>query len=359
MPRKTKMQTEGRNGGKEKSGGQGHDIIVIGASVGGVEALIRLVGELPIDLPAAVFIVLHIPSHPPSLLPGILSKSGPLPASHAIHGEVIKQGRIYVAPSDSHMMLQEGFLRVVRGPRENGHRPAVDPLFRTAAHTYGARVIGVVLTGALDCGTSGLLMIKSLGGLAVVQDPQEAFCADMPQSAIDHVKVDHVLPVSGIGPLLNRLAREPVKNNGVDAMAGKKKKKEEWGAESQLSPISCPECSGSLIEEEDNDLLRFRCHVGHAYTAQAMISEQAEALEAALWTAVRTLEESEMFARRMASRSDPKVAPRFSEKADALRQHAEVIRSLLLNGETITLPDAVSGKTAARRRLTAAHSRMR
>src|SRR5581483_7752936 len=155
-----------QNGKKEsKAARQGHDIIVIGASAGGVEALIALARQFPSDFPASVFIVLHIAPYPPSMLPDILNKAGVLPASHAVHGEPIERGHIYVAPSDSHMMLQAGSLRVVRGPKENGHRPAVDPLFRTAARFYHSRVIGVILTGALDCGTAGLMAIKSFGGL--------------------------------------------------------------------------------------------------------------------------------------------------------------------------------------------------
>jgi len=205
-----------QNGKKEsKAARQGHDIIVIGASAGGVEALIALARQFPSDFPASVFIVLHIAPYPPSMLPDILNKAGVLPASHAVHGEPIERGHIYVAPSDSHMMLQAGSLRVVRGPKENGHRPAVDPLFRTAARFYHSRVIGVILTGALDCGTAGLMAVNSFGGLAVVQDPKEALCSEMPQSAIDHVKVDHVVPISGRAALLERFAGEPAKENRV------------------------------------------------------------------------------------------------------------------------------------------------
>ncbi len=186
----------------------GHDVIVVGASAGGVEALRGLVGSLPIDLPAAVFLVLHIPAQSPSLLPEILSRSGPLRALHPTNGEVIQHGLIYVAPPDHHLLLEDGFVRVVRGPRENRHRPAIDPLFRSAARAYGSRVVGVILTGSLDDGTAGLLAIKRRGGVAIVQDPDDALYSSMPRSALAHVDVDHVLVLSEIGPVLARLTRE-------------------------------------------------------------------------------------------------------------------------------------------------------
>ncbi|HZR47130.1 MAG TPA: chemotaxis protein CheB, partial [Candidatus Manganitrophaceae bacterium] len=239
MLEKKKKQT----GKKEsKAARQGHDIIVIGASAGGVEALVDLAGQFPPDLPASVFIVLHVAPYPPSTLPDILSKAGPLPASHAIHGEPIERGHIYVAPSDSHMTLQEGSLRVVRGPKENGHRPAVDPLFRTAARRYRSRVIGVVLSGALDCGTAGLMVIKSFGGLAVVQDPKDALYSDMPRSAIDHVKVDHVVPISGMGALLARLAGEEARENGAEGAPkmNRRRENEEGKENNKISSITCP-----------------------------------------------------------------------------------------------------------------------
>ena len=188
----------------------GHDIIVVGASAGGVEALGELVSLLPADLPAAVFIVLHIPAYGTSVLPGILSRRGPLPAVHPADGEAIRQGRIYVAPPDHHLLLEkDGTVRLTRGPHENGHRPAVDTLFRSAARAYGPRVIGVVLTGTLDDGTAGLQVVKRRGGLAVVQDPEEALFASMPRAAIEAVAVDHVAALAEIGSTLARLAHLP------------------------------------------------------------------------------------------------------------------------------------------------------
>ncbi len=177
-----------------------HDIVVLGASAGGVEALVQLAHKLPADLPATIFIVLHIPPQSPSMLPTILSRSGRLPAQHPTDGENFKHSQMYIAPPDYHMLLEEGHIRIVRGPKVNRHRPAIDPLFCSAANIYGPRVIGIVLTGALDDGTIGLSAIKQRGGIAIVQDPDEARYASMPQSALEHVKIDYTLPLVEIAP---------------------------------------------------------------------------------------------------------------------------------------------------------------
>jgi len=191
----------------------GHDIIVIGASAGGVEALVTLVGGLPADLPASIFVVLHIPPEGPSMLPTILGRSGPLVATHPVDGTAIEQRHIYVAPPDHHMLLEQGRIRVIRGPRENRHRPAIDPLFRSAGVAYGPRVVGVILTGSLDDGTAGLEAIKQRGGVAVVQNYTEALFSSMPHSAVEHVKVDYVLSLSAIAEKLRELAHEVVKES--------------------------------------------------------------------------------------------------------------------------------------------------
>jgi two-component system, chemotaxis family, protein-glutamate methylesterase/glutaminase len=188
----------------------GHDIIVVGASAGGVEALRVLVGKLPRDLPAAVLVVLHVSPEHKSILPRILTGAGPLPAEHAKDGELLEPGRIYVAPPDRHMVVDDGVVRLTRSPPERGHRPAVDSLFHSAARFHGARVVGVVLSGALDDGTAGLVAVKKRGGVTVVQDPEEALCADMPRSALEHLEVDYCLPTAQIAALIDKLAHQKV-----------------------------------------------------------------------------------------------------------------------------------------------------
>ncbi len=195
------------------------DIVVIGASAGGVESLRSLVRGLSPDLPAAVFVVMHVQPYAVSRLPEILARSCPLPVDHARDGDRIVPGRIYVAPPDRHLLLRPGRVELTRGPRENHTRPAVDPLFRSAARAYGRRVAGVVLSGALYDGAAGVLAVKTRGGAAVVQDPTEAAVDGMPRSALRLVEVDHVLPVAEIAPLLVRLARESVAEEGAAAMA--------------------------------------------------------------------------------------------------------------------------------------------
>jgi two-component system chemotaxis response regulator CheB len=326
----------------------GHDIIVIGASAGGVEALQELARGLPSNLPAAVFIVLHIPPGGPSLLPRILNKSGPLRARHAINGEAIERGRIYVAPPDHHLLVVRDRVRVVRGPKENRARPAADPLFRSAAHAYGTRVVGVVLSGSLDDGTAGLAAIKRRGGLTVAQDPEEALYPGMPRSARENVALDHCLPVAGIAPLLGQLATVPAKDDAVYPMPEilkienriarlEESEMEEVEKIGELSAFTCPDCQGALWELRDGDLLRFRCHVGHAFSAESLMADQSEELENALWAALRSLEENAALARRMAARAGERnhtvSVTQFEANARRVEQHAAVIRQVLHNSE--------------------------
>jgi two-component system chemotaxis response regulator CheB len=321
-----------------------HDIIVIGASAGGVEALRELARGLPPDLPAAAFIVLHVPPSGPSMLPEILNGSGPLRARHAINGGAIEHGRIYVAPPDHHLLVERGRVRIVRGPRENRARPAADPLFRSAAYAYGTRVVGVVLSGTLDDGTAGLAAIKRRGGLTVAQDPREASYPGMPQSAVENVALDHCLPVAGIASLLTRLASVPAKDDAiypvpeilkVETSIARLEESEMEDVEKigELSAFTCPECSGALWELRDGDLLRFRCHVGHAFSAESLMAEQSEELENALWAALRSLEENAAHSRRLAARASERnhtiSVTQFEENARQVEQHAAVIRQVI------------------------------
>ncbi len=336
----------------------GHDIIVVGASAGGVETLAEMVSRLPADLPAAVFIVLHVPPYGTSVLPSILSRRGPLPAYHPADGEQIRPGRIYVAPPDHHLIIQQDKVRLTRGPAENRHRPAIDTLFRSAARFYGPRVAGVVLTGTLDDGTAGLLAVKMRGGSALAQDPEEALFASMPRSAIENVAVDYVLPLAELVPTLVRLAREPIPKGesavppdthieteteivamDMDAL--------ETPRAGKPSAFACPDCHGVLWELEEGNLLRFRCRVGHAFSPESLMASQSANLEEALWVALRALEETAAFAERLQERAKDRkhtlAAARFSEQSADAHQRAEIIRQALLAGQVI----AQSGPPAA------------
>lgn len=327
----------------------GHDIVVVGASAGGVEALETLVRTLPPGLPAAIFVVLHIPAHSPSFVPVILSRSGLLETVLASDGMEIKHGRIYVAPPDHHMLVERGIVRVVRGPKENRHRPAIDPLFRSAALAYGPQVVGVILTGTLDDGTAGLQAVKRRGGIAIVQDPDEAFYPGMPLSALQHVQVDYTLPLAAIGQLLVRLASEPVKEEAGDPMSKDLEKEAQkaqmdttlMGADEQdgtPSVFSCPECGGVLWEMQDGEILRFRCRVGHAFSTESMFAQQSEALETALSVTLKTLQESADLSRRMAQqahlRGQKRLASRFEAKLQEAEQRIALIKRALIKSET-------------------------
>ena len=308
------------------------DTVLIGTSAGGLVALREIVSNLPADLPAAIFVVMHSAAEYGSKLAEILSSWGPLPAHMAVHGERIRLGQIFVAPNDNHLTLHRDFVRVTRGPKENGHRPAVDPLFRTAARIFGSRVVGVVLTGNLSCGTEGLMAIKASGGLAVVQaDPQ---FPGMAQSALAHVDVDHVVPLVEMADLIRRLVTHPLPLQAEEDAARV--------VVPRTSRIVCPSCNGSMVETVEGGLLRFRCQVGHAFSVDSLLTEQSESLEAALWASVRCLEESAQLADRLANSSDRRLAPRFRDKAAALRQHAWLIQDVLLHGTTLETADAAA-----------------
>lgn len=327
---------------------QGHDIVVVGASAGGVEVLMNLVRPLPPDFPAALFVVLHVPPDSTSHLPNILMHHGNLPAAHAVDGEPITSGRIYVAPPDRHIVIEPGYVRVTHGPRENRARPAVDPLFRSAARAYGSRVVSVILSGALDDGTAGAIAVKQQGGISIVQQPEDALFPGMPTSAITNDKPDHILPIAEIPPLLMRLAREPATKNGGNPVSESIDKEirlaeidldtiEDPSKIGKPSVFACPECGGVLWELHDGKLLRYRCRVGHAYTADSLLAEQTDTSEAALWAALRGLEEKAALAERLHDRAHERrhhaAALRFAEQAAAAQQHAVVVRGLLANGE--------------------------
>jgi two-component system, chemotaxis family, protein-glutamate methylesterase/glutaminase len=311
-----------------------HDTVVIGASAGGVEALTAIVSRFPASLPAAVFVVIHLTVNSPSVLPQILQRAGPLPAAFASDGEMIQHGHIYIAPPDHHLLIARGHMRVVRGPKENRHRPSADVLFRTAASTYGPRVVGVVLTGALDDGTLGLQAVKRRGGLAVVQAPHDALVPSMPRSALESVKVDYCLPLAEIAPLLVQLTREPMEKV-LESMEGNMAEPEHEELPELTSGFTCPDCHGALWELRDGELIRFRCRVGHTFSPDSLLEGQSEALERALWSAIRGLEERAALTRqlgqRMRERGILSTATRFDERAQEMEQQATLLRQYVLN----------------------------
>ena len=277
---------------------QTKDVIVIGSSAGGVEALRRLCASLPVDLPAAVLVVQHLSPSARSVLPQLLARAGPLPAATPSDGDILQQGRIYVAGPDHHLLLRPGHMLVRRGPFENRTRPAVNPLFRSAAIAYGARVIGVVLTGLLDDGTDGLIAIKAVGGTSVVQDPEDAEWPSMPRNALKRDHVDHAVKLDDMGALLSRLCREeagpsipPPEDYMVeDRIAAQDfaSIQEDLVTPGHASKISCPDCGGVLNQIDADKEIRFRCQVGHAFTPLGLATAQSDELERALGIAVRT-----------------------------------------------------------------------
>lgn len=313
----------------------GHDIIVIGASTGGVDALPRLVGSLPSNLPASVFIVLHISPQGPDLLPEIIRRVASLKVAHGVDGEKIRRGRVYVAPPDHHLQVVGPRVRLFRGPRENFHRPSIDTLFRSAAETCGPRVAGVVLTGSLDDGTAGLHAVKSHGGIAIVQDPKDAQAPAMPQSALRNVKVDHCVPLAEMSALLVSLATKQDVPTSRKAKANMEKRslrpKEMEKTFGRPTSFVCPECNGPLWETKAGPSLQFRCHVGHAYSPDSLLADHANGLERALWSAVRTFDEGASLLRRIGARDkqSASITKHWETRAKEQEKHAEMIRQLL------------------------------
>ncbi|MCS7481338.1 chemotaxis protein CheB [Umezawaea endophytica] len=318
------------------------DLVVVGASAGGVEALRNFVSGLPLGLPAAVVVVLHLPAGGNSALPAILARSGLLPAVSARHGMELEHGLIHVAPPDHHVVVDDGVLTLSRGPTENGHRPAVDALFRSASLARGPRVIGVVLSGALDDGTAGMVAISARGGVTMAQDLGDALYRGMPGSVMRHVRMDHVLPARLLGSAVRRHAGELVETDGLPAPPALLRMETLFAVQKTVevndlgepSGFSCPDCSGTLVEL-DAERKRFRCRVGHAWTADALLDAQAGTLERALWTALRTLEEKVSLARKLRmdarKRGGERLAERYARTEEESAHAAGVLRGYLLS----------------------------
>ncbi|HJS99479.1 MAG TPA: chemotaxis protein CheB [Terriglobales bacterium] len=326
----------------------GYDIVVMGGSAGGIPPLQRVLSHLPAGFPASVLVAIHTAAEGPRLLPDILRRTSSLPVRYAEDGDSLDRSRVLLAPPDRHLLLDHGGIRVTSGPRENRHRPAIDPLFRSAARTYGPRVIAVLLSGLLDDGTAGLKAVTRQGGVSVVQDPEEARFGSMPQNAVTKDSPQYILPVEKIGPILIDLVMNGSNRKNGEEEVDDKLKNEVKIAEIEMSAIerdkpgrpsayACPECNGILWEIREGELVRFRCRVGHAYGAESLVAAKDDELEGALWTALRTLEEKMALHRRLCQdaerRENPKVANHFRQSAEDMQQQAKAIRSLLLERE--------------------------
>jgi two-component system chemotaxis response regulator CheB len=337
------------------------DIIVMGASAGGIQAVVQVLDALPSDVAATVFVVVHTSPESGGLIPTIFERGSRWRAAYARDGQRFTHGRVYVAPADHHLLVKRGTMRVVRGPRENRFRPAVDPLFRTASVAYGPRVIGVVLSGGLDDGTHGLELIKQHGGIAIAQDPEEATTPNMPLNAIQNVEVDYVLKSRSIGLKLQQLTTDVVdepphairttrKDRADVAEGGSKTKQFVSGPPSEYT---CPECGGTLWELNGGRILRYRCHVGHGYTAQSLSADQSDGLDNVLWSALRALEEHSMLRRRMAEHAhtigQAVSARQLEREAKASEVRAGTIRRLLQAERPVAAhPDALAARKSRR-----------
>jgi len=321
-------------------------IIVIGGSSGGFEAFKTIIKNLPPNFQPPVFIVWHMSPDVLGVLPTVLDKLNVIPAAHAYDGEPIVPHRIYVAPPDHHMLIEDGRIRITHGPKENRFRPAIDPLFRSAAYVYGHRVIGIILSGALDDGTAGLWRVKWSEGVAIVQDPADAEVPSMPQNAMREVEVDYCVPVSDMAALLTKLSGE-ILNSNPQVMKDEKTKIEiDIAAENdafkkgslfigELSALTCPECHGVLSRVRDGNLLRFRCHTGHAFSMDSLVLALDEAIEESLYNAIRGIDEEVILLNHIgdhfAEANHPQMAAQYFQKAQEAMERSIAIRDALFS----------------------------
>lgn len=308
----------------------------MGASAGGVETLKRVVANLPADLPATVCIVLHIAPDTPSMLAGILARSGPLPVRAAKEGEALRNGEILVAPPDRHLMVEDEHVRLSVGPRENGHRPAVDVLFRSAAEARGGRVIGVILSGTRGDGAAGLAAVKASGGGTIVQDPTEAIYAGMPTTALAHVAVDAVVTSELVADTIVAMVK------GEDPPPATRHSRPEVDpASGDPASTVCPECGGVLSERLEVGVPIWECRVGHRYSPEGLVDAQAVSIEAALWVAIRALEDRSRLCERMAEQCDVRGSTRsarsFRRRAQSARDQARAVRDALTQAAELSL----------------------
>ncbi|WP_221393243.1 chemotaxis protein CheB [Dyadobacter sp. NIV53] len=325
---------------------ENRDIVVIGSSAGGVNALKEIAASLPVNFNASVFIVQHISADSISMLPEILSYKGKLTTVHPADGETIQRGYIYIAPPDRHMLIEGDRILIKKGPKENRFRPSVDALFRSAAYNFGSRVIGVVLTGMLDDGTSGMWSIKRLGGLCVVQEPEEAAYPAMPLNVLEYVKVDHVVPIFGIAPLLSELVEGRVPEPEPLFTPERERMKIEIDIAAQnnafesgvmdmgeFTPITCPECKGVLIRLTEGNLIRYRCHTGHSFHSSSLLGGLSESVESRLWEALKSMEELVISLTESADaferNGNVSFAEEYYEKAEIVREKAKRLHAFI------------------------------
>lgn len=330
-------------------------LVVVGASAGGLPVLITLLSHLPRDLPAAVLIVLHIAPDAPSLLPAILDSVGPLPVRHAVDGEPLQPGQVYVAPPDHHLIVEDDHVALTKGPRENRVRPSINALFRSAASLYGPSVIGVVLSGLLDDGVSGLYAIKRRGGRAVVQSPEDAEFGSMPLTALQEVQVDFIVAAQDLAPLLTALVREmPQGHSTMDEQEHQRLAIEVGIAQGENamqlgvttlgapSLLTCPECHGVLVQFKEAGQMRFRCHTGHGYSGSTLLSEITLELENKAYETLRVLEESLMLMKSLGDLCEERGDLQGAEALDTRIREAgarmATIQALAQGTERLSVP---------------------
>ena len=336
--------------------GQGRNIVVIGGSAGATAPLKAMLSRLPSDLPAAVFVTMHIPARSTGILTTVASAAAHLPVQQAKDGLPIALGNIYLAAPDHHLILVDGHMRLGRGPRENLARPAIDPLFRSAAVAYGPRVVGVVLSGMLNDGAAGLEAIKRCGGVTVVQDPAEALADEMPLAALRASAVDITAPSNRLGDVLSELVREaagwpvpipPDIRLEVDIAAGERVDTQVIGRIADPAALSCPSCGGTLSRMRNSKTLRFRCQVGHALTADVVAKEQEGSIDEAIRVALRVIEERAELVSKMAedNRESARsaIARVYADRADEYRRYADILRRAVLDAMSPEAPQEDEG----------------
>jgi two-component system chemotaxis response regulator CheB len=320
----------------------GRDVVVVAASAGGLQPLRALLSGLPADLPAALFVVLHVPATGGRSLPYILDRAGPLSAEAAVDGDHIRAGQVYVAPPDQHLLVIKDTVRLSRGPRQNGVRPAADPLFRSAALHAGPRVTAVVLSGTLDDAALGSATVERLGGQVIVQDPADADYDSMPRNAIGVTGHPTVVPTSDLAEQVVRLAKQEAEMTPSDAAEPDEELKAEISGLLAGSPetdtrirtysdLTCPECGGPLYFFQGERAETYDCLVGHRWSPQSLFEEHSSAVERALWLAIRSLDERARLTGRLAAaargRGHPLSASQFSEAAEEAKRSAATLRS--------------------------------